>query len=644
MKNREYKALAAFIMSLSLVTGSMIAFPTTVLAANQTEQTVTKDETVYAKMNADGKVQSVTVSDQLKNVADSSQIQDKSSLKEITNVKGDETFTQKGEKLIWKGNGKDICYQGTTTKELPVTVKISYQLNGKKVTAEELKGKSGHLVIRYQYENTTGTEKQKYTPFLMATGMVMENEKFTNITVKNGKVISDGERNMVFGIGIPNVKEQLGAKEIDIPDYFEVEADVREYEALESVTVAVNDIFNELDTEKFDDMKKLEDAAEQLSNGSGKLKDGLEVLLSSSGTLKNGMNQLADGTGQLLAGSKQLSDGADALQEGLQTAADKTKNELLPGVQKLDDGVAGMQNELSKGIQTLGTGVSDLHAGMSQVSQGTQGLDAVVNNGTAETGGVSLKDLSQKTAEDAKNLAMIAATEAGNSATEDAIIMLEALAADHPELQGNIDAVIEKLNTEKGNGQTANAAAGVAQEAAAVSAIVNKVSGGISQLNTGVSKAETGAAQLNAAVNDSKEGLGAKVAAGIGALKQGTEALRNGVDGNHGLASGLNQLSAGAKSVRSGSNMLSDKMNTADAGAKKAAAGMTQLENGASQLNSGAGSLNDGIQQLTELFEGDIKGMLEQMDEMLDTSKEYQSFSGIADGMDGQVKFVFVTE
>ena len=173
MKNREVRALMAIALMTALIAGSVSGVSGTAYAKEN--QTITaeaskstlknasstgdtaglKDETVYAKVDAAGNVKTVTVSDQLKNIGSLSEVKDISVLKDIENVKGDEVFAESGDSLIWNPDNKDICYQGTTDKALPVGIEISYKLDGQNITADELEGKSGHVAIRYEYKNTT---------------------------------------------------------------------------------------------------------------------------------------------------------------------------------------------------------------------------------------------------------------------------------------------------------------------------------------------------------------------------------------------------------------------------------------------------------------------------------------------------------
>ena len=120
-------------------------------SASKTSAKPTKEETVYAKIDGSGSVKSVTVSDQLRNISDQSKLEDISDLQDIVNVKGDEAFSAMGKRVVWDTSDADICYQGTTSKELPVGVRISYKLDGKDISAADLNGKRGLVVIRYTY-------------------------------------------------------------------------------------------------------------------------------------------------------------------------------------------------------------------------------------------------------------------------------------------------------------------------------------------------------------------------------------------------------------------------------------------------------------------------------------------------------------
>ena len=176
-----------------------------VLAANTD---ISKEETVYVNAAADGTPQEITVSDWLKNSASAGDLSDVSDLKDIKNVKGDETFSQDGDKLTWNTEDKDIYYQGTTTKDLPVSMELKY--------------KSGHLKIEVTYKNNVKNKTkvgkkttEMYAPFVMATAMILPTDNFTNVTIDNGKVLSDGQRNIVIGVGMPGLADNLDLNSVD---------------------------------------------------------------------------------------------------------------------------------------------------------------------------------------------------------------------------------------------------------------------------------------------------------------------------------------------------------------------------------------------------------------------------------------------
>ena len=269
--NRNKKIRKKMMTGLAVgMAGIMGAMP--VCAAEGTP-TVTKEETVYVNAAADGSKTKVTVSDWLKNAGTENVLNDQSDLTGIVNVKGDEKFEQSNGAVTWNTNGKDIYYQGTTEKELPVGVKFTYYLDGKEMAPSELAGKSGKLKIRIDYTNNAkqttkinGKKEEIYSPFVMVTGMILPEEKFSNVVIDNGKVISDGARSIVLGVGMPGMRESLGLDEeeassavedIRLPESLEITADVTDFSMDSTFTVALSDLLDDLnlnDTDNLDDV------------------------------------------------------------------------------------------------------------------------------------------------------------------------------------------------------------------------------------------------------------------------------------------------------------------------------------------------------------------------------------------------------
>lgn len=361
---------------------------------------VDKDETVYVIADSTGKATSTIVSAWLRNPDGKEELKDASDLKDITNVKGDETFTQSGNELTWAAGGNDIYYQGTTTKETPVTEKITYYLDDKEVSPSEIAGKSGKVKIRFDYTNNEkakatigGKEEEINVPFIVVSGMIL-NENFSNVDVTNGKVISNGAGNMVVGIAMPGLKDSLNIDENDldsnitIPDYVEVSADVENFEL--DMTMSIVSSSSSLNVDGAFDFADLDnkiadltDAVDQLSDGSGELADGLK-------TLNDKMPEFSNGLNDLQSGVKTYTDGAQTLANGISTLKNSS-SQLISGVDQLKSSV----NTLNNGVQTLNKAVSakmtdkEKEATRAQASQAAQAaVDAQLADGSEQFNGI----------------------------------------------------------------------------------------------------------------------------------------------------------------------------------------------------------------------------------------------------------------
>ncbi len=321
------------------------------------EREVGKEETVYVISDSTGAARSVIVSDHLINRDGAAVLSDASTLKGITNVKGEETYTQNGTEVTWNAGGNDIYYQGTAAGQLPVTQKITYLLDGKEIAPEELAGKSGRVTIRFDYTNNEKTEvtidgrrEEICVPFMAVSGMVLD-ESFRNIEVTNGKVTADGNKSVVFGYALPGLSDSLDVDEKDfdgdvrIPEYFEVTADVEDFSLDMAMTVVVN-AASLLDAEGEDGLSSVDEMLDTLTDATAQLADGSAELAEGSDTLKDGMGEFTDGVRTLKDGVSAYTDGASKLADGIAQLSGKTP-------------------ELSTGVDTLNSSAATLYQGIS---------------------------------------------------------------------------------------------------------------------------------------------------------------------------------------------------------------------------------------------------------------------------------------
>ena len=359
-----------------------------------------KDESVYLISDANGNVNKTIVVDHLKNKDKKDTLEDASNLSDIENVKGKEKFTQSGDKLTWQAGGKDIYYQGTATEEPPVTQKVTYYLDGKEISPEDLAGKSGKVKIRFDYTNTTsytetvnGEKQTVSVPFAAITGLVL-GDGFENIEVTNGKAEVSNSSSVVLGYALPGLKDSLGIKDgdldgdVNIPEYMEMTADVENFSMPAAMTFVVNasDYVSTdgIDTSDLDDMiNDLKDASTQLQDGSKTLAEGTDTLADGLSTLQSNLGTFASGVGTLQSGLKTYTDGVSTLSGGLNTLGNST-GALVSGADKLNSGAGQLASgsatlkdglkTYTDGASTLAAGASNLDAGMDTLKSGTDAL------------------------------------------------------------------------------------------------------------------------------------------------------------------------------------------------------------------------------------------------------------------------------
>ena len=591
-----------------------------------------KDESVYLISDANGNVNKTIVVDHLKNKDKKDTLEDASNLSDIENVKGKEKFTQSGDKLTWQAGGKDIYYQGTATEKPPVTQKVTYYLDGKEISPEDLAGKSGKVKIRFDYTNTTsytetvnGEKQTVSVPFAAITGLVL-GDGFENIEVTNGKAEVSNSSSVVLGYALPGLKDSLGIKDgdldgdVNIPEYMEMTADVENFSMPAAMTFVVNasDYVSTdgIDTSDLDDMiNDLKDASTQLQDGSKTLAEGTDTLADGLSTLQSKLGTFASGVGTLQSGLKTYTDGVSTLSGGLNTLGNST-GALVSGADKLNSGAGQLASgsaTLKDGLKTYTDGASQLNTGLNQLNDNTGSLATGVTslNDGAKTlsdginaankgaAGVSAGAAQLKTSIDTAKTGADSLA-AGAKQVDEGVGQLTQSLSDMPEtIKTNINKSLEPLNelnvgtlfktlgyidTDKITADNVSAAADAAVNNAGdiIDALTNmqnqNPSATYNQILVGLSQGK-GAVSVYSTVNQSITDS----ASTVQALKDGSAKVS---DGASSLDAGLGQLSDGASELSSGASDL--------------AKGTTQLATGATELQTGTQSLADKLPELTK--------------------------------------------
>lgn len=562
---------------------------------------VDKAETVYVKSNADGTARKVTVKDVLKNPGEGKTIEDQSDLKDIKNTEGEEEYTQRGDTLTWENKGEDISYEGTTDKELPVKTEIQYFLDGKEIKPEKLAGKSGKVTIRFNYENQTsqtvqvkGKDVETVTPFAVLSTVMLSEDHFSNIQVKNGKLVDMDGQTVVVGYAFPGLQESLNltdyeaTKDVEIPDYVEIQADATDFQLDFTATVVTNGLFKNLEEDDLKDLDDLKDSAEKFQDASNKLIDGAGQLLSGSETLQNYIKQYTDGVKAVDQGIGTLQSGVAALKEN--TAA------LQSGAAAVSDGLGQIAAVLDRSdaidqIASAGEQIQQYAGGVQQAIGAAQaGLQTVDWNGV------------EQSAEDK-------AKEQVTAATKEALANVDGLSEEEK------SQIAEQIASQVDlDGVTAQAD----QQVQAASGILSKVP---SLENAGDTFEELG--QVSTLADSIRQ-----LSAGSAQLKEGVTAFNNGVG----------QLSDGIAALRTGSGQLAGSGDSLVQGCAALTEGLQALQKGMITFDE------EGIQKIADLAGDDLQNVLTQIRALKEADSAYQSFSGLKEGQSGSVRFIIETD
>lgn len=617
------KNLIKKITATTLVIGQIFLASSNILA-------VTKEETVYSKLDTNGKSYQTVVSDHIKNTEYLEEIKDLSDLLEIENLSEDNTYTQNGNVIVWNAKGKDIYYNGKSEKELPIEVKMTYTLDGKEISPEELSGKSGKLNIKIEYTNKAkhyveidGQYVEMYTPFVIFAGTYFKNETVQNVKVTTGKAVDDGSKTIVIGMALPGLQTSLGLDKdtFEIPENIEIEMDVTNYEQSSIITFVTPKI---IDKEDFN------------------ILDELDTLYSSVDTLQSSMDQIEEG-------AKTLSEGTALYSENYNT--------FNSAIGMLNDGTTTLKENyemFNNGVQTANEGAKQLNEGMQQLNTAAESIKDVVYTvidwlqTAMNTLVTPLKSLQQTILEDID--AVIAMVDNISNPSQENIEYINGL---------NYQA-IQDLYTENANLEALKE--GADEETVALYdeqiATNNNVIAILEQNNAQTLYQNIDPEQI-ASVREKLVEIRGKVESSELTIEELEEKVQNIInevyaafDGINALAQGTEQLSQGTEKLATASSQINDGIVTLNESTQQLAQASTQLNDASVQISDGAKQLydgiamfnNEGIRVLTSKVNNDVRGISVRLDKLMELSKEYNNFSNIDSSSKGDLRFIMISD
>lgn len=625
---------------IKLLTSSSI-IATMILTSIMPAFAYTKDETVYAKLKTNGDENKVVVSEHLKNDHQEKQLNDSSSLTEIRNVNGDEKYKKEGQTITWETtDGNDIYYQGNTKAALPISMEITYKLNGKEMKIKDMLGKKGNVEIKIDYTNHEKKivdGQELYVPFVITTGTMLPTEKNSQVEVSHGKVMNNGTHNIVVAIAAPGLGENFDHnEELEKLNSISIKYTTKKFELNSIMSVASPSLLSEADLD-FSQLDNIYSNVDKLTSSYVQLIDGGTQLLNGIKTVNQKMAVIINGSTQLKAGISQISEGSNQLVNGSST--------LVEGIDHLNVGA----KQLYSGVKTLANKLPELTEGISKLEYAASVLDTAIQGGTYTdpTTGKQYK-LENKMTDNVTTITntlsqiSAAANQLPSSTEMQSLKMQLTNLANYlnstgegqqylPVLQ-QLNSLISNLNSLSSLKNNQNT---LTQAATELTISANILSGLNNQLNNGVQALKEGTTTLIKAVgsDESQEGTllngASQVSGGLENVKDKVPAVTKGLNQ---LSQGIEQLSAGADQLVNGTKTL--KLE-----------GTEQLENGANHLVSGMVQFQDeGLNKITNILNNIVKKDVNKTKKLTQLSKNYKTFAGSKDDVDAKTKFIMIVD
>ena len=608
-----------------------------------------KSETVYSNLDSNGKEYKTIVSTQLTNEDKSDEITDISNLLNIENTNGDETFKKEGNQIVWDSNGNNIYYKGESDKQLPVECKITYELNGEEISAEELKGKSGNVKIKINYTNNekhivsiNGKQVTMYTPFIIVAGTKIDNAKNKNIQITNGKIVDNGESTLAVGIAMPGMQENIGISKskIDIPEGIEISMETEDFEMGNIIAVvAVKGIDEDLTS----DLNSMYSQINELANASNEILAGANQLKEGTSELVSGVDQLKDGTGAAYAGSKQIKDEVEESTKNLKNdntpaidskTLEAIKAQAMQSATLSDEQKAGIAAQ-AKAAATLSdeqkAGIAaQAKAGAKLTDAQKAGIAAQAKAAAKLTDAQKAEIAAQAKLTDEQKAKITAQAKAGAefTKTQKTAIIEEAQKKYPTELTEAEKQLILAVAQDTAY-QTAEATAlKVAQDVATQTAEATALK--VAQ-DVATQTAETTA--LTVAQSTATQTAGAT------ATQTATQV------GNQAKQKFTNQVVSQMSTLGTALDELTNGLANIDNGVSALSVGTNKLDSGALQLANGVKTFNEqGISKINNLVNGDLRNIASRVEKMNELANEYNNYAGIQNGMAGEVKFIMITD
>ena len=668
-KSKILKNVSIWIMLISIIISSL---PLNTYA-------ISKNETVYTKLDYSGNVKSVVVNEQLTNVSDLDRINDYTLLNDIVNLSNNNNYYKDGNKITWENGKKDIVYQGTTDKNLPISLNITYKLDKKEIELDDLLGKSGHIDIIIKYTNKEKHNTSNgilYTPFVVVTSSIISVEGNTNFSINNGKIINTGTKNIVVGISTPGLYESLNLKELKDMDTITISYDTEKFELSSIYSVATSKLIDNDDLKIFDKMdnlyekvdtlqtsinqidegsKKLNDGLNTLNTNYKKFNEGLDLVNKNFYTLNNGVQEMNNKINDILNNEDvktiieylpKLEENAKKLKE-LTDKYSKNINTYLDYSSSLLDNTSNDLSEIIEYLQVVEDYLSDVNNFKESVNNTTSNIKNKIdeiNEYLDELNNYldSFNGISSFTNSSLDYIISTYESDPDNASEELTKLYNEAI-----KIKNNVDlnemdnfvkngkVIVNKLKQELNNSKLSldNISTKLLSNEELLEEKLSSSQNICINVKEVIKKVKAANDNLNSNINKAKTKLDKTV-----------KIIDKLPDNIHKVEVGINDFSNGIKQISDGTQKLQEGISTLSKYSNEIEKGINELSNGSNELSQGISKFNEeGINKISKLVNSNVKSTIVKTKELIKLGQNYESFAGKSN-MKGETKFIFVID
>jgi len=672
-KNKIIKNACVWIVLINIV---MSVLPIKTYA-------ISKNETVYTKLNSDGSVKNVLVNEQIINTNNNDKIEDYTILENILNIGNDNTYTQNGNKITWNNKKKDILYQGTTNKELPISINVTYKLNDKEYDVNDIIGKSGKIEINLKFTNNdkhvvkvNNKSETLYTPFVVAVGTMIDSENNSNIYISNGKVVNNGTSNIVIGLSSPGLYDSLKIKELKNMDNITISYDTTNFELSSIYTVISSKILDISDLDIFDKMDTLYNSIDSLQTNMDKLEDGAKQLSCGITNLNNTYYRFNMNLGTINSNLKTLNSGVNELTSGVNTILNNEYvskfRSYLPTLEENARKISNISNKyadnMNKYLDNSDKVVDSLTNDILNIIYYLDNVENYIdNNNNYQNSIIDYNKITQEYITKIDNYLDIVENYINtlhsiSSFTNSASSYIIDLYNENPDgasseltrlyneaidLQNNTDLqnMSNTLNIQKQSIKELKDSLNIIENK--INTITESLNEKTSELLNNIEDIKQVCTKLDNTESKIKEinnNIHLEINTNREKLNNNVKNLNELPDKINKLSNGIDEFENGINKINDSTNKISNGLNTITVYSNQIYNGMSSIKDGAEELSLGISTYNkEGINKLTSLINNNVKSVVKKVETLSNLSKEYDSFAG-KDSIDGETKFILVID